>query len=471
MSKKFQPNKDKFLQDLVKGFEDSLAADDNLFFQEEELEQLIDFYELRNDQSKALLVVDKAISLFPYSSLFYIKQAQLLLELGLHDEAWDAVDKGIIFDPSSQELKLIQVDLFVADGQINDALETLQEIYLSVGHDEKVDVLLEFADVYESFQNEIEVGKILKQILIEYPKNEEAVHRFWGHCVDHDLYNECIIYLKKNLDLNPYNYLAWYHLAKSYEEVGLLEKALDAYQFSIAISETDYVYWDFCSCLQSLSQYKEAIEHYYEMLNLFPMNTNTGIYMEIGHCWLALNEYELARKSYMQVLESTEDVEDTAETYFYIGKAFLKSKQPTLSLFQFKKAVELKSKRPKYWNGLAKAHLKNNQQEDALKCYQKSLSLKSKQPRVYRAIAKIYHQNKQIEKIISVLQYGVQISPKNAKLCYHLAAYLFHHGFSAQGLQMLENALTLDSTKKNSIFVLFPELGNQVQILELMNQF
>lgn len=469
MSKKFQPNKDKFLQDLVKGFEESLAADDNLFFQEEELEQLIDFYELRNDQLKALLVVDRAISLFPYSSLFYVKQAQILLELGLHDEAWEAIDRGVIFDPSSQELKLIQVDLHVAEGQVNDAIELLEDIYHSVGHDEKVDVLLEFVDVYESFQNVDEVGRFLKRILIEYPKNEEAVHRFWGHCVDYDLYDECIVYLKKNIDLSPYNSTAWYHLAKSYEEVGLLEKALDAYEYSIAINETNYVYWDYCLCLQALNQYHRAIEHYYEMLKLFSMNT--GIYMEIGHCWVALNEYELARKAYMQVLDSTEDIDDIAETYFYIGRAFLKSKKPDLSLFQFKKAVELKSKRPKYLNGLAKAYVKNNQPDEALKYYQKSLALKSKQPKVYRAIAKLYSLSGQQNEALSVLQYGVQISPNNIKLNYHLAAYLLHYGFFAQGMETLEKALMLDSTKKNSIFVLFPELGSQVQILELMNQF
>lgn len=469
MSKKFQPNKDKFLQDLVKGFEDSLAADDNLFFQEEELEQLIDFYELRNDQTKALLVVERAVSLFPYSGAFYTKKAQILLELNLHEEAWAAVDKGVIFDPSSQELKLVQVDLHVAEGQINNAIELLEDVYDSVSYNEKVDVLLEFVDVYESFQHTEQVASILKRILIEYPNNEEAIHRFWVHCSDQDLYEDCIEYLKRNLDLNPYNSIAWYHLAKSYEEVGLLERASRAYEFSIAISEVNYVYWDYCLCLQSMKKYKLAIEHYYEMLSLFHLDSS--IYMEIGHCWIGLSKYELAREAYTKVLDSTDDLGDLAETYFYIGKAFLKANQPDLALNPLKKATELKSKRTKYANALAKATAKTNQPSKALKTYQTSLTLKANQPSVYRAIAKLYFEFGQSDEVISVLEYGIRICQKNAKLHYHFAAYLFHYGFFGQGMELLEKALVLDSTKKNSIFVLFPELGSQVQILELMNQF
>lgn len=468
MAKKFQP-KDKFLRNLVKSFEESLEENKNIFFPEDELESLIDYYEVIPDYGMAVLAVEKAVELFPYSGVFHLKRAQLLIEIKDYDAAWESIDTARVFTPNATELKLLECDLLTAEGSFNEAISLLVELQELVPDSELPDVFLEKADVYEISGNTKLLASTLSEILQRFPENEEAVHRFWTLCNKANEFSSGIDVFQKNIELRPYNFLSWYYLAKCYEEIGLLEKAVDAYEYTLAINDYYFAYWDYAFCLQLLENYDKAIEIYYEMLELFDQEMN--IYFEIGHCYQLKKEYLLARKSYQSVLDVTTSKNIKATAYFYLGRSFESEKQYSLALEHFKKASSLNQKHAKYHNAIGKVEFLQENIENAANAYIKSLAINDEQGKVWRRLAKCYYLLEFQDILLEGLSKACTILPLNSKLQYHYAAYLFHFGYKQAGLHQLEKALLLDSQKKNTIFDLFPELEKKVDILRLFEQF
>lgn len=468
MSKKFQP-KDQFLQSLVQGFEDSLKSDKELFFPEEELEKLVDFYESLPDYEKAGLVIEKGIALFPYSSTFYLKKAQINIMAKNFDVAREAIEQTKIFEPTSSELLLLESDLHTGEGNFKLAVEKLNQLYDLISPDEQADVLLELADVYEVANDQKKLCKTLQEVLLNFPSNEEAIHRYWNYVIDHDQFALGVDFIQKIIDRRPYNFLAWYYLAKCYEEVGLYEKASEAYEYSIAINDYYFAYWDYGLCLQESEQFEKAVANYNEMLELFDNEDN--IYLEIGHCYLANSEFVYARKAYHSALDLAADVHKKAQAHYYIGKAFQMEGQLNFAIAQFKKCTEFKSNKSKYWDALGKAQFASEDFEAASKSFIQSLALNDHQPNTWIRLAKAYFQLNLHNELLEALKKSIIICPSHAKLHYHFSAYLLHFGHTQNGLLILEHALNLDRKKKNSIFALFPHLENVPEVLELLDQF
>ena len=468
MAKKFQP-KDKFLRNLVKGFEESIEENQTIFFPEDELEKLIDFYESLPDYGKAMIAVNKAVELFPYSGVFHLKKAQLHIQIKDYDAAWEAIGNAQVFSPNASELKLLECDLLTAQGNFEEAIANLEELKQEVDSSEIVDVFLEIADVHEIADNTKQLASTLTEVMRRFPANEEAIHRFWTLCNKNNEFDTGVSVFTENIEIRPYNFLSWYYLAKCYEELGLLEKAVEAYEYTIAINDYYFAYWDYAFCLQSLEQYDKAISVYYDMLKLFDQELN--IYFEIGHCYHLKGDFGLSRKAYQFVIDSATNHSTKSSAHYYLGKSLEEQEQYALALHHFTKASELNQKKTKFYNAIGRVQLILEQYEEAANAYIQSLAINDEQGKAWRKLADCYYCLQLEDVLLEGLSKACTILPLDARLQYHYAAYLLHFGYLQAGLHQLEKSLMLDSRRKNSIFALFPMLETKVEIHQLFEQF
>ena len=86
------------------------------------------------------------------------------------------------------------------------------------------------------------------------------------------------------IEENPFSELAWFNLAAAFQGLKLYEKAIDAYQYAVAIDEKfDYAYRNMGDAFLRLRKYKEAIEVLEKVLEL--SRPEDVIYEAIGHCY------------------------------------------------------------------------------------------------------------------------------------------------------------------------------------------
>ena len=64
--------------DLVKKYEEQVKEQQPVFLDEDNYEQIIQFYQDNREQNKALQVVESALEQFSFSSFFYTKKAEIL---------------------------------------------------------------------------------------------------------------------------------------------------------------------------------------------------------------------------------------------------------------------------------------------------------------------------------------------------------------------------------------------------------
>ena len=101
----------------------------------------------------------------------------------------------------------------------------------------------------------------------------------------------------KIIEDSPYNELAWFNLAAAYQGLNLFEKAIDAYQYAIAINEKfDYAYRNMADALMRLRRFKEAIESLEKVIEL--ARPEDLIYQAIGYCYEKIRNYAQARFYY-----------------------------------------------------------------------------------------------------------------------------------------------------------------------------
>ncbi len=467
MGKHYKPNKE--LQDLVNCFEDSLRQQADTFFPEEEFEQLIEYYESIPNYKKALLASKRAVNLFPFSGSFYIKLAQIYFQLNQYNEVWNALEQAKIYENTSSEILLLEADLLCVTEDYAEAIELLNQLFDYVNTDEKADVLLEIADVHEMASQSEELGKILQEILVHYPENEEAIHRFWSFTVDQHHYEQSTEFFKQLVDDRPYNFLAWYYLAKCYDEIGLLEQAIIAYEYCLAINDYYFAYWDYGFCLQELERWQDAIEHYTEMQEKF--DEEVSVKMEIGICYREQKRYPASISEFFSAKSLSNDNHKRAECEFQIAKVFLLMEDYHSAKSHFNASVQLNPKKTRYWNHLGNLFMSLEQYSEALNCFVQSLAKNDIQAKQWINLATCYQMLDTKELAIDSLKRAIELLPNHVKLNYTYAAYLLHYGYHQSGLNALETALSLDSSKKKIIFALFPELKKNSEIMYLLDQF
>lgn len=199
--------------ELIGHYEQMLKDDAHVFFEEASFDQIIEYYQERQQLDKAYDVVDLAIAQHPFSASLLIKKAQLEFDQKRYDTAMATLDQAAVFDATDMQIHLLRCDIFVWQGKFAEAVDTIQVALEFADEEERVDLFLELADIYEEWEKYDELFNTLTQALMLNPTNEEALNRLW-FCVEFtEKYQQSIDFHKAFIDEHPYSHLAWFNLA------------------------------------------------------------------------------------------------------------------------------------------------------------------------------------------------------------------------------------------------------------------
>lgn len=231
------------IQELMQRYQNLILGRANAYIEEDDFEKIIEHLDEKDEVAEAIEAANLALNQYPFSALLMIKKADLLLATRKYQEALTLLDAAALYDHKDMNLYILKTDAYMALEQTAMAIELLQEaLHLFTGQ-ERTELLLELADVYDDHEAFDKVFDCLQLVLEEDPNNEEALYKicFWTDFTGRN--EESIRLHQKLIDEQPYNALAWFNLAAAYQGLKLHEKAIDAYQFAIVIDEKfDYAY-------------------------------------------------------------------------------------------------------------------------------------------------------------------------------------------------------------------------------------
>jgi tetratricopeptide (TPR) repeat protein len=332
------------LKELLRQYDNLKSGKQHSFLEEDAFERIIDHFDDQEDLPKALEAATIGIEQFPYSSALMLKKADLLLATRKYYQALDILEKAELYDHNDINLYILKTDVYLALEWHDKAVALLEEALQLFEGDERLELLFELTDVYDDYEEFDKVFDCLKLILEEEPNNEEALYKicFWTDFTGRN--EESIKLHLKIIEEFPYNELAWFNVGAAFQGLKLFEKAIDAYQYAIAIDEKfDYAYRNMGDAYLRLRKYKDAIEALEKVLEL--SRPEEVIYEAIGHCYHKLRNYAQARINYRKASHLNPD---DSKLYYKLALTYINEELWESAVKQLENAMRIHRNVPEF---------------------------------------------------------------------------------------------------------------------------
>jgi tetratricopeptide (TPR) repeat protein len=409
----YRQNRDE-LRELLQQFDNLKSGRSHSLIEEDAFEKIIDYYDEKDELVKALEAAEYSIEQYPYSSSLLLKKCDLLIATKKYREALYFLEQAELLDSSDINLFILKTDAYLALDQQGKAASVLEAALNYFEGDEKIELLFELADVYDDYENFDKVFDCLKIILQLDPNNEEALYKicFWTDFTGRN--EEGIRLHQEIIEDFPFSELAWFNLAAAYQGIKLYEKAIDAYQYAVAIDEKfDYAWRNMGDAYLRIRKYKEAIEVLQKVLEL--ARPEDVIYEAIGHCFDKLQNYAQAR-------------------------------------FNYRKAAHLNQEDTQLYYKIACTYMNEGVWESAIKNLQIAMRTHRMQPEYNLAMGQCYMEQGKIEEAVQYFGNVVRSRPKNSNGWLELLKCLYHAKCFEEGLEYVEHAIILTNIKPIFIF-------------------
>lgn len=443
-------------------FESMLKTNDVYFFDSEEFEEIIHHY-LENGK---------------------IALAKKATKLGLEQH------------PTSTNLKLFQVEMYIFENKLEVAEQLLNELYLLEQSNEEI--YIQKANIFsrrDDHQNAIKLlekaleisdnqGDVLSLLGMEYLFIEDyqnAKHYFMK-CLEQDeqdyaaLYNivycfeyldkteEAIDYLNDFLNKNPYCEVAWHQVGKQYYNIKEYKKALAAFDFAI-ISDDRFIgaYLEKGKVLERLKEFERAIENYSITLTLD--DPTSFALLRIGKCYEKMNNPEMALQFYTKCVEEDALLD---KAWIAITDYYFRKRNFQKALYYIEKALNIDNENVLYWQRYAKINKQLNLFEEAEHGYRRSIELGNYEMDTWLSRCDLLLQLGEFDAAINNLLQAKEFYPENAEIEYRLAGLYYTVLEPNKGIFHLKNALNLDEEYALIIEELFPSVFQNKSVKQLI---
>jgi tetratricopeptide (TPR) repeat protein len=340
---------EKYLEQLAKRFEQTNGQ--GFFFEESEYEDLIDFYESRLMLDRAMRVVEQALVIYPFTPVFNLRKAEILVAMGEALAALDLLRDGDAIYGGELEYYTTRAGALAAIGRFREALDVLEEGFLQLPREDHDQLHLAKADLYEDRELNDEVMDCLRAALAINPRNEEALHRIWYTTELTERYQESILLHRDILDRDPYAAQAWYNLGHAQSRLEQFEDAIESFEYAIVIDE------------KFLHAYRECAEAYFFLGDYQPaldcllegrqhVQPDAEFQIVTGRCYEALGDRAKAREHYLLALRTDPQ---HGGAFYQLGLCYAAEEKWQTALSSFRKAIRYEGDNADYHLAAAEA--------------------------------------------------------------------------------------------------------------------
>jgi tetratricopeptide (TPR) repeat protein len=461
-----RPNQDK-IRELLKEYENLKQGHSHSFLEEESFEKIINHFEENEDLVKALEATDMAIERYPYSSILLIRKADVLLANRQYKKALEILEQAALFDSSDINLYILKTDAYLAMDKQEKAVLLLEQALIRFEGEEKIELLFELADVYDDYEEFDKVFDCLKMILEQDPNNEEALYKicFW---TDFTGRNEESIRLHRTIiDEFPYNELAWFNLAASYQGIKLYEKAIDAYQYAIAIDEKfDYAYRNMGDAYIRLKKYKEAIEALEKVTEL--AKPEDVIYEAMGHCYDRLRNHAQARFYYRKASHLNQE---DSKIFYKIACTYFNEYQWESCIKQLEHAMRIHRLQPEYNLLMGECKLELGLFKEAVQYFSNVVRIRPRNISGWEALVRCLYKMSFFDEALEQAEAALRITNEKPLFLFYKAAILLADAKTKEAILQLEKAMIKAPKLLKKFIELNPSVLQNHHVVDVVAKF
>jgi tetratricopeptide (TPR) repeat protein len=467
MSKQpFKHNRDE-LKELLLQYNNLKSGNAHSYLEEESFERIIDYFDDKEKLQDALEATSYAIQQFPYSSNLLLRKADFLIALKKYTNALFVLEQAEVLDGKDTNLYILKTDAYLALDQQEKAASILEAAIDDFEGEEKIDLLFELADVYDDYENFEKVFDCLKIILQQDPTNEEALYKicFWTDFTGRN--EEGIKLHQQIIDEHPFSELAWFNLAAAYQGIKLYEKAIDAYQYAIAIDEKfDYAFRNMGDAYIRLRKYKEAIEVLEKVLEL--SRPEDVIYEAIGHCYDKLGNYAQSRFNYKKA--SHLNNEDN-QLQYKIACTYMNEGHWQQAIKHLQVAMRIHRMRPDFNLAIGQCYMELNKLDDAITYFGNVVRVRPKNVNGWTELIKCFYKAGYYDEALDYSNFAYEQTDGKPIFLFYKSAVLYSINKPKDAFIYLEQGMEKNAKLIKKFIELNPAILQNQQVVEVIAKF
>ena len=421
------------------------------------------------------------------------------LDVGKHSLAKKAVKLGLEQHPASVDLKLLQVELYIFENDLEKAelqlkiIERLEpnneEVYIQKatinskkGFHEEALINLNKALTYTD--DKLDVWSLIGMEYLYIDDFENARLNF-AKCLEEDdedyssLYNivycfdmeekqeQAITYLTNFTNRKPYCEVAWHQLGRQYFILEQYENALTAFDYAVLIDDSFIGgYLEKAKTLEALQQYKLAIENYLITLELD--DPTAFAYLRIGECYEKIQDFEAAIEYFKKAVKEDPLLD---RGWMLLTDIYYHQKNYQKAAHYISKAIKIDEDNSLYWKRYAEINVQLNFFEEAVSGFNKCLFLKDYALEIYIGLADVLLFLGEFNDALHLLKKAQKKHQNCAEIDYRLAGLFFIVNNEKCSFSHLNSALKTDYEYNVILNELFPSVFNTKQIQKIVTDF
>ncbi len=452
------------LNPLVLKFESMLLKGENPFFDIDEYEEIIEHYLITN-LSHAEIVVDYALSQYPWNTAILLKKAIIAAQNEKPEEAFEIVNTVRSIDSNNMDF---YVTISYIHRILNEFDKSIKALKQALKFKEDVEeVYFDIAEDYfmlGDYNKECMYLKECLKIKSDYPEAIEKL--FWSYKSQQN-FQDAVDFFQSFTDKHPLQQNAWEKLGFSYYEIGLFEKSVEAFEYSLSISDRTTSFNGIAHAFWKLDLQFHAISILNEAIEKFPYSFDLNIL--IGWIYLDVKDYLNAQKYFLNEIflnsTSNEAWKGLAQTYVYykdfnnayscVQKSIMQSQSDLDSLIQLA-----------YLAG--EIDLPKNEIEDIFKTAIDKFPNNENAFLEYSSF--LYLEDQQIN-AIKLLETALTNIENSAPIFYRIAAFHYGVGNETIGHLNLIAGLTADPKLLHLMFDFDQNLIENKSIIDIVESF
>ena len=445
-------------------FESMLKTNNVLFFDSNEFENIIHHYLNQGKVALAKKAIKLGLEQHPTSTNLKLFRVEVFVFENDLTKANELLNELYVLEPSNEEIYIQKANILSKEDKHQGAIDILKRA-LSLAEDT--------ADIYSLigmeylFLDQFDLARDhFMKCLEANPEDYASLYNII-YCFDFlDKNNEAIEYLNSYLDKNPYCEVAWHQLGREYYELKEYEKALSAYDFAI-ISDDTFIgaYLEKGKVLEKLKLYNEAIENYSITLSL--EDPTSFALLRIASCHEKLGNNELAIQYYYKTVHEDPLLD---KGWIAITKFYSKNKNYQKALYYINKAINIDGENILYWKYYAKINHKLNFLEEAERGYKRILDLGNYELETWLVRGDILLAlGEQQAATFNFIQ-AAEFYPENAEIEFRLAGLYFQLIETEKATYHLKNGLRFDAEQIIILEELFPEVYESLRVKKMISK-
>ena len=293
-----------------------------------------------------------------------------------------------------------------------------------------------------SLYNQGQIPAVIKkaQALIEKYPNAFIVWNILGvSTAQIGMLDKAIEAYKKTISLKPDFPEPYYNMGNVLKNHGKLDEAVAAYNKAILLkSNYEKAYNNMGLVLQGQGKIDEAIEAYNKSISLNPDSPET-----LNNLGITLQHQRKLDEAIEAFKKALLLKPDFAETYNNLGSVYQDQRKLDKASEAYKKAISLKPDYAEFYCNIGVVLKEQGKLDEAIDAYHKALSLKPNYPDAYNNIGIVLEEKNSLDEAIDAYNKALSLNPNYAEVNTNIGVVLLQKGMLDEAIEAHKKSIAL----------------------------